>query len=307
MVDEGNIFMLTWNQDSVATALQNANTTQIYADLDMRMCNRTSAGSLCTYKIVIAYPIREAVAQCRTVFSKISTSTTVQLVTNIIAHQNQSPSSSLPVSDPVSGIQTASRRRETTLLSLLAAATCRHTSERSSTFISTAAHFDRSSTVALRYAAHSANMGWITRFGNWQGDRATPKKNPIQSKHITTGLLCIFSVCACIAFFPLIIIFVPKPQLTEYMPKGIMCATCKEMWYHNRDLFNRKDMLCYGPPTHDRSTSKEEEVMYSEEKRCWALKKGHDKWMRPLHVSDEETKNWGKQAQVVAVRGGPWP
>lgn len=54
----------------------------------------------------------------------------------------------------------------------------------------------------------------------------------------------------------------------------------------------------------DRLTSKEEEVMYSEEKRCWTLKKGHDEWMRPLQVTDEETKKWDKQAKAIVVRGG---
>lgn len=55
---------------------------------------------------------------------------------------------------------------------------------------------------------------------------------------------------AFITFFPVTVSLVPKPQLTEYMPKGVYCATCKEMWNHNRDLFNREDMLCYGPYTH---------------------------------------------------------
>lgn len=44
----------------------------------------------------------------------------------------------------------------------------------------------------------------------------------------------------------------------------------------------------------DRPTSKQEEVMYSEEKRCWSIDKGHDEWMRPLQATDKETEEWGK-------------
>lgn len=73
---------------------------------------------------------------------------------------------------------------------------------------------------------------------------------PIRPKHIIVGLFLLALLCACIAFFPLTVNFVPKPQLTEYTPKGVFCATCSEIWEHNRDLFNRKDMLCYGPPTY---------------------------------------------------------
>ena len=47
--------------------------------------------------------------------------------------------------------------------------------------------------------------------------------------------------------------------------------------------------------------------MFSEEKRCWALNKGHDEWMRPLQVTDEETRKWHKQAQANRIRGGHWP
>lgn len=42
--------------------------------------------------------------------------------------------------------------------------------------------------------------------------------------------------------------------------------------------------------------------MYSEEKRCWALDKGHDEWMRPLMVTKEESKKWDSKAQKVVVR-----
>lgn len=51
-----------------------------------------------------------------------------------------------------------------------------------------------------------------------------------------------------LAIFPLTVIFIPKPQLGEYLPTGIHCATCEEIWQHNHDLFNRDDMFCYGPP-----------------------------------------------------------
>ncbi|KAF2623931.1 hypothetical protein BU25DRAFT_461708 [Macroventuria anomochaeta] len=150
-------------------------------------------------------------------------------------------------------------------------------------------------------------MGWITRYGKWQDDFAPPAPRPIRFKHIVAGLIFLALLGACIAFFSLTVIFVPKPQLTEYMPKGVFCATCEEIWYHNRNLFDREDMLCYGPPTHDRMTRIKEEVMFSEEKRCWALKKGHDEWMRPLQVTDEETKKWERRAQTIVLRGGHWP
>lgn len=93
-------------------------------------------------------------------------------------------------------------------------------------------------------------MGWMSRYGKWQDDFALPAPMPIRPKHIIVGLFLLALLCACIAFFPLTVNFVPKPQLTEYTPKGVFCATCSEIWEHNRDLFNRKDMLCYGPPTY---------------------------------------------------------
>ncbi|KAH6621907.1 hypothetical protein C7974DRAFT_414589 [Boeremia exigua] len=144
-------------------------------------------------------------------------------------------------------------------------------------------------------------MGWISRYGKRQNDLAPPTPQPIRFKHIVVGLILLLIFGGGIACFPLTLIYVPKPQLTEYMPKGIYCAICEEIWLHNRDLFNREDMFCYGPPVYDRPTSKDDEVMFSGEKRCWALKKWHDRWMRPIQVTDEETKKWNR------IRGGSWP
>ncbi|KAJ8110127.1 hypothetical protein OPT61_g6948 [Boeremia exigua] len=133
-------------------------------------------------------------------------------------------------------------------------------------------------------------MGWISR-----QKPTPPTPTPLRFKHVLAGIGLFLLLCGCIACFPLTILFVPKPELTEYVPKGLHCATCEEIWLHNRDLFNRKDMSCYGPPTFNRPTTKEEEVMFAGEKRCWALKDGHDLWMRPLQVTDEETEKWEKQ------------
>jgi hypothetical protein len=93
-------------------------------------------------------------------------------------------------------------------------------------------------------------MGWISRYGKWQDDFAPPAPNPVRFKHLIAALLFFSLFLGCVAFFPLLLIFVPKPQLVEYTPPGMYCATCKEMWEHNRDLFNREEMLCYGPPTY---------------------------------------------------------
>lgn len=92
-------------------------------------------------------------------------------------------------------------------------------------------------------------MGWMTRYGRYQNDFAPPRPRPIHFKHILGGLVFLILLSAGILVFPLNVLFMPKPQLTQYMPPGVFCATCKEMWMHNRDLFNRRDMLCYGPPT----------------------------------------------------------
>ena len=93
-------------------------------------------------------------------------------------------------------------------------------------------------------------MGWVSRYGKRQEDFDAPTRTSVRYKHIFTGLLGFIVLIACIVFFPVTVSLVPKPQLTEYMPKSVYCATCKEMWNHNRDLFNREDMLCYGPYTH---------------------------------------------------------
>ena len=57
----------------------------------------------------------------------------------------------------------------------------------------------------------------------------------------------------------------------------------------------------------DRPTTKTEEVMFTKEKRCWAMKKGHDEWMRPLSITDEETKKWDEEVRTRAFRGRSWP
>lgn len=94
-------------------------------------------------------------------------------------------------------------------------------------------------------------MGWMTRYGKFIDDFAPPSfRQPIGLKHIIYGLFFLALLASCIAFFPLMLALSPKPELREYMPRNIHCATCKDIWQHNRDLFNRGDMLCYGPPTH---------------------------------------------------------
>ena len=52
----------------------------------------------------------------------------------------------------------------------------------------------------------------------------------------------------------------------------------------------------------NRPTSKSEEVMLGAEKRCWVVEEGHDVWMRPLQVTDEETKKW-QEKQKFVIRG----
>lgn len=47
--------------------------------------------------------------------------------------------------------------------------------------------------------------------------------------------------------------------------------------------------------------------MFKGEKRCWVIKQGHDKWMRPNQVTAVETKNWDTEAQKFTIRGGAWP
>lgn len=42
--------------------------------------------------------------------------------------------------------------------------------------------------------------------------------------------------------------------------------------------------------------------MFSAEKRCWVVEEGHDVWMRPLQVTDEETKKW-QEKQKFVIRG----
>jgi hypothetical protein len=93
-------------------------------------------------------------------------------------------------------------------------------------------------------------MGWISRYGKWQNDFDAPAPKPARFRHILVGLTFVIVLGACIAFFPVTLLYIPKPELTDYMPRNVFCATCLEMWEHNRDLFNRQDMLCYGPPTH---------------------------------------------------------
>lgn len=41
--------------------------------------------------------------------------------------------------------------------------------------------------------------------------------------------------------------------------------------------------------------------MFSEAKRCWALDEGHDQWMRPLRVTNEETSKWQKEREAYAA------
>ncbi|KAF9697723.1 hypothetical protein EKO04_004074 [Ascochyta lentis] len=150
-------------------------------------------------------------------------------------------------------------------------------------------------------------MGWLPRCGKRQPSLTASAPNPrMRIKDILGGLIFATLFFACIAFFPLTVILVPKPQMTEYMPTGVFCATCKQAWEHNRDLFNRADMRCYGPPTFDRPTEKHEEVMYGAMKRCWVLEEGHDEWLLPLQVTDEETEKWESGAKKVVIRGGRW-
>lgn len=92
-------------------------------------------------------------------------------------------------------------------------------------------------------------MGWISRYGKWQDDFARPVPGLIKFHHVIAVIFFLALLAGYIACFPLTLAFVPKPQLTEYMPKGVHCATCDEIWQYNPDLFNREDMLCYGPST----------------------------------------------------------
>lgn len=48
----------------------------------------------------------------------------------------------------------------------------------------------------------------------------------------------------------------------------------------------------------ERPTTKEEEVMYAEEVRCWVVEGGHDRWMRPLQVTDDEAGEGRKEKGV---------
>lgn len=93
-------------------------------------------------------------------------------------------------------------------------------------------------------------MGWISRYGKWQDDFARPVPGPIRFRHMAVALFLLTIIGGCVACFPLTLTFVPRPEVTEYIPEGIFCGTCEELWQHNRDLFNREGMLCYGPPTH---------------------------------------------------------
>ncbi|KAJ4991553.1 hypothetical protein SVAN01_02934 [Stagonosporopsis vannaccii] len=167
-------------------------------------------------------------------------------------------------------------------------------------------------------------MAWISRYGKKPDDLTPLKAEAIRFKHILAGFVFLVLFGSSVACLPLTVIFVPKPQLIEYMPKGIHCATCDEIWQHNRDLFKQDDMFCYGKSNYvslhaslkkrpemtmvqNRSTNKEGEVMFTEEKRCWTIKKGHDEWMRPLPVTNEETTTWDKAVRTMAIRGGSWP
>jgi hypothetical protein len=96
-------------------------------------------------------------------------------------------------------------------------------------------------------------MGWISHYGKRQDDFARPAPVLIKFHHVIAVMFFITLLAGCIACFPLTLAFVPKPQLTEYMPKGVHCATCEEIWQHNPDLFNREDMMCYGPSTYVRN------------------------------------------------------
>ena len=95
-------------------------------------------------------------------------------------------------------------------------------------------------------------MGWMSRYGKWQDDFARPVPGVVKFHHVIAVMFFLTLLAGCIACFPLTLIFVSKPQLTEYMPKEVHCATCEEVWQHNPDLFNREDMLCYGPSTYVR-------------------------------------------------------
>ncbi|KZM18994.1 uncharacterized protein EKO05_0010351 [Ascochyta rabiei] len=147
-------------------------------------------------------------------------------------------------------------------------------------------------------------MGWTSRYGNQQANQAAPVSNLNRIIAVLGGLVLATLFLGCVAFFPLTVLFAPKPQLSEYRPAGVFCATCKALWEHNRDLFNRADIMCYGPPTYDRPTRKNEEVMFGEMKRCWVLQEGHDEWLRPLGGADGETrKNLEREVRAIVLRG----
>ena len=46
--------------------------------------------------------------------------------------------------------------------------------------------------------------------------------------------------------------------------------------------------------------------MYEGEKRCWALEKGHDEWMRPIAMPGDDTRQWNARKKAVVIRGGRW-
>ncbi|KAJ4356934.1 hypothetical protein N0V95_002948 [Ascochyta clinopodiicola] len=99
-------------------------------------------------------------------------------------------------------------------------------------------------------------MGWTSRYGNGENDLPTPFSNLMRIINALGALILVVLFLGCIALFPLTILFVSKPQLSQYTPPGVFCATCKELWAHNRDLFNRADMTCYGPPTYVSGTGR---------------------------------------------------
>jgi hypothetical protein len=46
--------------------------------------------------------------------------------------------------------------------------------------------------------------------------------------------------------------------------------------------------------------------MYKGEKRCWALEKGHDEWMRPIAMTGDDTRHWNVHKKPLVIRGGRW-
>lgn len=75
-------------------------------------------------------------------------------------------------------------------------------------------------------------MAWLPHSGLSSSGSPRPSLLQRAKSLFLTSLLLIF-VFALFASFPLVILFVPKPEIEHWTPLGIKCATCAEIIRHN--------------------------------------------------------------------------